>query len=215
MVMLVSEIFDGIQGEGPLQGKPATFIRFSGCNLSCSWCDTKYHKDNPKTASPHDIAIEINHDLVVITGGEPFVQDHDELQHLLQLLGQHTIQFETNGIIPPPDWLGEDIYVSVSPKLWAGFQRKTLRQWASRPRTTFKFVVDLEYDVDDILQIIRSNSILSINPIYLIAEGTDAKVIEATRHISETLLQIGPAAGLDVRVQLRQHIILYGNQRGV
>src|SRR5207245_4988362 len=76
--MLISEIFYSIQGEGELTGVPSVFIRTSGCNLRCNWCDTKYASWNPEGADmPVDVILEkvsaypANH--VVLTGGEPMI----------------------------------------------------------------------------------------------------------------------------------------------
>ncbi len=110
----VNEIFYSIQGEGFHTGKPTVFIRFSGCNLSCSFCDTDH--EHYELLSIKDIIHEINAYAccnVLITGGEPTQQDN--LEELLKALKQNSywISIETNGtgFIPAfVDW------VCVSPK---------------------------------------------------------------------------------------------------
>lgn len=94
------EIFKSISGEGLRQGVPAVFVRFSGCDMNCDYCDTKYHKYDFKMVSIDDI---LENEIVkkskyfVITGGEPFVQHEDifELIYQLSLLGK--LEIETNG----------------------------------------------------------------------------------------------------------------------
>jgi 7-carboxy-7-deazaguanine synthase len=100
--MKINEIFYSIQGEGQFIGRPMAFIRVSGCNLRCSWCDTKYAYDSGLELSIEDIIKKIgkyptNH--VCLTGGEPLIQDESiKLIESLIKLG-YTIYLETNGSI--------------------------------------------------------------------------------------------------------------------
>ncbi len=117
----VVEIFGSIQGEGPYSGLPATFIRLAGCNLQCPNCDTDYtdHKVLHSHSIITQVRLQANH-LVVITGGEPFLQNIGPLVAKLKEHGYH-IQIETNGSVEPSDrcrmWLeGTPFDVVVSPK---------------------------------------------------------------------------------------------------
>ncbi len=111
--MRINEIFYSIQGEGRWAGTPMIFIRFSGCNLRCDFCDTDHREY--KEMSPADILGRINRYYakhVCLTGGEPALQLTDELIEYLHLQGR-TIHVETNGSQPLPagiDW------ITVSPK---------------------------------------------------------------------------------------------------
>lgn len=127
MAYRVKEIFYSLQGEGINAGRPAVFIRFSGCNLSCPFCDTDFRGvDGPgggeyKTASDIVPAMRsclspANRDdtarFTVITGGEPALQADAELVRDLHANGWE-IAIETNGTLPIP---GNIDWITVSPK---------------------------------------------------------------------------------------------------
>jgi len=111
----VNEIFRSIQGEGFWSGRVAVFVRLSGCNLSCHWCDTDHSMKYEMTTE--EIAEEVARhscDYVVLTGGEPMIQlaDNPSLVMELKAAGYY-IAIETNGTIPvacPANWL------TISPK---------------------------------------------------------------------------------------------------
>jgi len=112
--MRINEIFTSIQGEGFFTGVPAVFVRTSGCNLKCSFCDTNH--ESGEEMSIEAILKEVaknNIRHIVITGGEPTLQP--ELPQLVEQLHAkgYFIQIETNGTRPVPtliDW------VTCSPK---------------------------------------------------------------------------------------------------
>jgi len=97
--MKINEIFYSLQGEGTQIGLPTVFIRTSGCNLRCDWCDTKYAWDGGEEYTTQEILAEIsNHPVkrVCITGGEPLIQD-DLLDLIDKLVQISEISIETNG----------------------------------------------------------------------------------------------------------------------
>lgn len=101
--MKVSEIFTSIQGESSYTGMPCTFIRFSGCNLRCSYCDTTYAYEGGNDLSPEQILDETRKagiPLVEITGGEPLlqVQVYGLISRLVH--EEYTVLIETNGSMP-------------------------------------------------------------------------------------------------------------------
>jgi len=101
--MRVKDIFASIQGEGKHIGKPTTFVRLSGCNLRCRWCDTRYAWTGGKEISVDEIVEHIrrmNLPNVCITGGEPMLQEK-ELEKLVGKLkrGGYHITLETNGTL--------------------------------------------------------------------------------------------------------------------
>ena len=109
-------IFSSLQGEGRNVGRPATFIRFSTCNLACAWCDT--HKNEKMQVTSFDILRhlkEFGNKSVIITGGEPTIQpDIDELLLELKAAG-YWLALETNGVVAPSRPELYD-YIAVSPK---------------------------------------------------------------------------------------------------
>ena len=118
-LLQVHSMFLTIQGEGPLAGTPAIFIRLFGCNLQCLMCDTDY-TSNCDTLTIDDVldfVLEngLSVPLVVITGGEPFRQNITPLCVLLLHHG-YAVQVETNGTLPPSDNLPDDVMIVCSPK---------------------------------------------------------------------------------------------------
>ena len=109
----INEIFYSLQGEGAQTGRPAAFVRFSGCNLHCPFCDTDFSQGDDMSGD--DILRQLADyptRYVVLTGGEPALQVDDALIHLLHREG-YTVAIETNGTCRLPhgiDW------VTVSPK---------------------------------------------------------------------------------------------------
>ena len=100
--MKINEIFYSIQGEGKWTGLPNIFIRTSGCNLRCSFCDTKYAYDDGKEMSIDEILSQISKHpckYICITGGEPLLQK--ETSDLIDALikREYKICLETNGSI--------------------------------------------------------------------------------------------------------------------
>ena len=101
--MKVNEIFLSIQGEGMESGLPTIFIRMSGCNLRCSWCDTKYAYYEGKEMELSKIlekCKKFNVKRVCITGGEPLIQKQECIKLTKQLLKEEfNVLIETNGSI--------------------------------------------------------------------------------------------------------------------
>lgn len=119
----INEIFYSIQGEGYWTGTPVVFVRFSGCNLKCPWCDTKYHNEG-KEYTKDELELEVwkvaeGRDLpIIITGGEPTLQLTDEV-----LFRKHHFRaIETNGLLPIPDWID---WVTCSPKTDINFMTES------------------------------------------------------------------------------------------
>ncbi len=113
-MLKVNEIFYSLQGEGRNAGLPAAFIRLSGCDRACSWCDTKDHVFGVDLEEERIVnaVLEYPTRCAVLTGGEPTVQPIDTLFMMLKAAG-FWIAIETNGdnlLTLPFDW------ITVSPK---------------------------------------------------------------------------------------------------
>jgi 7-carboxy-7-deazaguanine synthase len=108
--LAVESHFYTIQGEGPFSGLPALFIRLSGCNLACHFCDTQFEEQADKPKALDDLTAELlsqysynQRAFVVITGGEPMRQNFSRLAAWLYLNGTKIIQVETAGTLWQPD----------------------------------------------------------------------------------------------------------------
>lgn len=142
----INEIFFSAEGEGLRQGEPTIFVRLSGCNLRCSFCDTKYAWEEGRELTVPEILSNIvgiskrwPAGWVSLTGGEPLLQDLRPLARALHKTG-FLIQVETNGTRPlnfPADWL------TVSPKPPAYMVSRDLRKKARE----VKLVVSRELDL--------------------------------------------------------------------
>ena len=223
--MKIAELFYSLQGEGSLLGVPSVFIRSSGCNLRCSWCDTPYTSWTPEGT---ELALEQIVDEVsahparhvVITGGEPMIQPEIvPLSQRLRALGMH-ITIETAGTVFEP--VACDL-MSISPKLAnstpeGGFapqherlrsQPATLERLMARYPYQLKFVVANPADLKEIDALVAA---LHAPPdrVILMPEGTDpARLAERARWLAEICKQEG------FRFSPRLHIDLWGSRRGV
>jgi 7-carboxy-7-deazaguanine synthase len=139
--MRVSEIFHSIQGEGPAMGKPATFIRLAGCNLSCRGCDTRT-KSYEEMSIPTIVKM-IRGRRAIITGGEP-TQQMKELQALINHLHRQDIEIhiESNGTaILAEDTLEMLHFAVISPKRGS---QCDLGYWSKKANVHLKFVLGPE-----------------------------------------------------------------------
>jgi 7-carboxy-7-deazaguanine synthase len=152
-VLQVLDRFESIQGEGINVGRYCTFIRLRGCNLECSWCDTKESWGMNSTASMCeclygvDIALAIGTQFVVITGGEPLIYNIDELVKCL-IVRNIQIAIETNGTIEPSELVRDVCWISCAPKLDADYRCIDADE--------YKIVVDDNID-EDVLPAILEN----------------------------------------------------------
>ena len=140
--MKVNEIFYSLQGEGYHSGTPAVFVRFSGCNLQCPFCDTQHSSGTEMTED--DIAAAVGGypaRMVVVTGGEPALQLTSSLVDKLHLLGKY-VAVETNGTRPLPenvDW------ITLSPKdMWLGENARPVLARADELKLLFEEGLSVE-----------------------------------------------------------------------
>jgi 7-carboxy-7-deazaguanine synthase len=228
--MRIAEIFHSIQGEGLLAGVPSIFIRTSGCNLRCHWCDTPYASWKPEgpEMSIEEILkklTEWNCDHVVLTGGEPMIApDLPELATVLKKQKKH-ITIETAGTIFP-NGIPCDL-TSLSPKLsnstpsperdpaWAKkheatrLQPEVITEWIRKYPFQLKFVVSSELDLAEIKHLLSRLPPVPFHQILLMPEGIDSKTL-ASR--SPWLVEICKREGF--RFCPRLQIELFGHTRG-
>lgn len=146
--LLVTSMFYTIQGEGPYAGRPAYFLRLSGCNLACSFCDTYFDEGTVMTFTDirskiyRDLAeleLSVSDTLLVITGGEPTIQTN--LWGFLEDTPMSS-QIETNGMHPiPHDYEG---YIVCSPKCVKGKYIPPHHTLLAQRNLAFKFVVSAD-----------------------------------------------------------------------
>jgi len=223
--MKIAEVFYSIQGEGGLVGVPSVFVRTSGCNLRCAWCDTPYTSWNPEgtdMALDEILARVAEHPArnVVVTGGEPMIAPGIvDLTEALKKLGLH-ITIETAGTVFAP--VACDL-MSISPKLsnstpsgqWAAqherlrIQQNILHRLISSFEYQLKFVVRSPEDIAEILCLIGEIG-AAREQVVLMPEGTERELL---RERSLWLVELAKAHGF--RFTPRLHVELWGNRRGV
>jgi len=103
--MQITEIYKSIQGESTYAGLPCVFVRLTGCNLRCSWCDSEYTFSGGHRMTAEEIVEEVEHlshsGLVEITGGEPMLQEREVIPLMQRLLDDgYTVLLETSGERP-------------------------------------------------------------------------------------------------------------------
>jgi 7-carboxy-7-deazaguanine synthase len=229
--MLISEIFYSLQGEGELAGVPSVFVRTSGCNLRCNWCDTPYASWRPEgeamTVTEIMAAVQrhpARH--VVLTGGEPMIAPGlHELAAVLKGSGYH-ITIETAATVPP-EGIACDL-ASLSPKLmnsapdarlddaWRRkhealrWQPEVVRAWLDHTAYQLKFVVAQPADVAEVEELVAGLGChVPPEKVLLMPEGT---TVESLRTRCGWLGEICKARGF--RYAPRLQIELYGNKRG-
>ena len=237
--MKIVEIFKSIQGEGPYIGKEMIFVRLAGCNLTCSWCDTKYSWDGneaeemtPTEAMMKIVGLRCN--TVCFTGGEPLVQQQ-ELSYLIRLLSEHPKQFEThietNGTIIPENYCKTIHKWSISPKD-GGYPEvvnsiiRSLYNKSVEQEVWIKFVVSSSADVQGIntfMMYVNHDVEVVVQPERYAASQTfydncqpKYEMTTYLKHLKEiTEWCHGHLDGLDWRVLPQLHYLLWGDKTGV
>lgn len=237
------EIFYSIQGEGKNLGQPSIFVRTSLCNLHCIWCDTDYTWNWAGTRFAHvkdgqpgygkfdkqaciaemsvaEVAQAVQQypcKNVILTGGEPMLQQ-PALAELMAALGEaYWFEVETNGtLLPDPEFEARIHQYNVSPKLANSNNPQKLRERAKAyryfvgsPKAHFKFVVAKPPDLAEVLGLIARYRIPP-DKVYLMPEGTnEASLAEKQAWLIEACKQHG------FWFTSRLHVLVYGNKRGV
>lgn len=230
----VSETFVSLQGEGKLTGVKSWFLRTSGCNLRCAWCDTPYASWNPEGTrrTLADLITEAKHSgarHAVLTGGEPMLfAALIPLTHALRDAGIH-VTIETAGTLAPSPLPHADLW-SISPKLVHSTPRNDPRDpsgtWADRHEKRrlnlqslrallnapgdhqLKFVVSGPGDLPEIDALLAQLTGWTPPDILLMPEGVTTPGPARRRAVTDLCLKRG------FRYCPRLHIELFGNTRG-
>ena len=240
------EIFSSIQGEGASLGVPSVFVRASLCNLHCVWCDTDYtwnwegtpfphlrdaepgYRKYQKTKqllelSPHDVAELVQRFAprnVVLTGGEPLLQQEDFLEVVRSLRAkdpQYRFEVETNAtLLPAAEFSAEIAQFNVSPKLTNSEQPVGLREkpevltwFARQPGAFFKFVCSSGADLSEVRTLVERYQIPAGRVFLMPQETTEADLNARAKWLIEECQRHG------FRYGDRLHIRLWGSRRGV
>jgi len=215
----ISEVFLSLQGEGPSAGTPAHFLRLQGCDVGCSWCDTKYswEASGGRAAGLDDAWKEAealgSSRMLVVTGGEPL--QHPGIGAVLEAaLGRWpVVEVETSGIAPPP-LSHPRLFYNVSPKLSSATPRwretwAHTGAWIAEPRATFKIVVADDDDLDRFMSWQREYGVpaerIMLMPEAMTAEVLRERQVWLAAHCVHRGLRMSP----------RLHVSLWGARRGV
>lgn len=232
--LLVSEVFGPtVQGEGPSCGQRAGFVRLGGCNLDCgrgpgaTWaCDTPYTWDwtrfDPRvelrTVTVPELVEQLEEmavDLVVLTGGEPLLQQR-RLVGLLDSCAERgwRVEVETNGTIGPLPEVAAGVHrFNVSPKLTGSgveavraLRPEPLAELVRSERAIFKFVVAAPEELVELAGVVERHALA---PVWVMPAGTTAEeVLDGGRRLAGEVLARG------WHLSPRLHVLLWGDERG-
>lgn len=228
----ISELFHSIQGEGKLVGVPSVFVRASGCNLRCDWCDTPYASWEPEGEEVavgeivrRVLAFEARH--VVLTGGEPMIMP--EIGELTRALKERRREVHVTIETAATVWKPVEVdLASLSPKLanstpWEReggrfaqaheknrINLEVIQRFIDEsPDFQLKFVVSGEADLTEIETILSRLQKWRPSDVLLMPEGIDAATLrDRAGWISDVCKRTG------FRYSPRLHVELYGNKRG-
>ena len=225
--MKISEIFESIQGEGNNAGKPAVFLRTAECNLKCVWCDTKYTwdwKNYDYSKEVNEISIkEVRQSLeqfrvrhLVITGGEPLMQQDDLAELLTFLKPKFYVEVETNGTILPNNALSVLVdQWNVSPKtknsgnpLEMCEDNECYTFFSKKKNCYFKYVVESEEDLIEINQLISKYNLEKERVLLMTQAITKEEILEKEKNV----FTISKKNNLGFSPRL--HVMKWGSQRG-
>lgn len=226
--LFVSEIFESVQGEGVSLGLPSVFLRLSHCNLRCTWCDTKYtwdwqHYDVRKEV--HECSLSqvanairaLQPRNLVVTGGEPLLQQAAVANLLPRLGSEWTTEVETAGTVSPTASLKAAITQwNVSPKLANSgnplekrLRTEAFEVFSSLSNAYFKFVIASSADLSEVSDLVTRFNIPP-NRVMLMPEATHTEQLNV---LSRTLVDLCIQRGY--RLGYRLHVALWGQKRGV
>jgi 7-carboxy-7-deazaguanine synthase len=225
VIVRLVEVFESIQGEGRFAGTPSVFVRLTGCNLRCWFCDTSYTSWNPEgihrawqNVADQVLAFDCEH--VVITGGEPLLQpDVVPLTRCLANAGRF-VTVETAGTVYRP--VVADL-MSISPKLansdpasgsWVERHsrirdnRAVVVRLLSEFESQLKFVIDRPADVEEVEEYLRALPVVHPDQVWFMPQATTAAELdEKSAWVERAAIERG------FRLSPRLHIEYFGNVR--
>ena len=216
----VSEIFDSAQGEGMLIGVPHTFVRLSGCNLSCRWCDTKYAQEmKGKDMAVSEVAGRATREHVCVTGGEPLMQDVAGLIKALFERGKK-VTVETNCTIYKEDLDNFVFLYSVSPKLPGSgevYREDVLTSYLKLDNVQIKFVISDDKDFIEALNIVKKYADFVRDRVIFQPDGMCGlrEYQKRLAWLAERVLGSPDVLDVNVRVLPQLHKVAWGSKRGV
>lgn len=224
--MLISEIFESIQGEGPWAGTKSLFIRTAGCNLRCRFCDTPYTSWQPE-GEPQSVdellqrVSESTAEHVVLTGGEPMlVPEMRELSRGCQARSR-TVTIETAGTVD------QEVHcdlMAISPKLsnsvpmdavWRSRHERTrhrpdvIRALWARHNAILKFVIDTADDLAEVGEYLKEFPTIQPGSVWLMPQATDREQLLE----KQDWIRIA-AENAGFQYSSRLHIERFGSRRG-
>lgn len=216
--MKVVEKFTSINGEGTRAGELAVFVRFKGCNLRCSYCDTmwaneadcSYEEETPEEIINYVLAAGIRN--VTLTGGEPLLQkDIRELIHLLLQAGLR-VEIETNGAVRLSEFCEERPIFTMDYKLpSSGCEEHMIAENMEllEINDTVKFVCGSQEDLVKALEVIQTYDLTSRCHVYFSPVFGSIEPVQMVEFMLEHQLN-------DVRLQIQMHKVIWDpNERGV
>lgn len=223
--MKINEMFYSLSGEGTSMGVPTIFVRLSGCNLDCTYCDTQYAQECKEDLSVAEIMLRLQLNPiapVLITGGEPLVQA-DEVGNLVFATGRRRTEIETNGSIDPPkSWFRDvdcwsvDVKCPSSGSSYGSFRAKWLKKL--RKKDQIKFVVGTQADLDFVRGFLNGTTLkptVLISPMAGILLNKKEGVIEEYWN-REWLQECAEfCKEQNARMSLQLHKVIYGDKKGV
>jgi len=223
----VSEIFESLQGEGVSTGAPCIFVRLAQCNLHCTWCDTKYtwdfdrfrYEDEVHEQSVAEVAQLVNaapSRRLVLTGGEPLLQQRALQEFFARLAPDIAVEVETNGtIMPEPAALSRVNQWNVSAKLASAgdpeafrIRPEVLAVFRDTDRAYLKLVVNGEADFAEADALVARLA-WPANRVCLMPEATDREQLRA-----RSFAVAEAARARSYRFSSRLHLELWGGRRG-
>lgn len=210
----VSEIFDSIEGEGKRTGIMSIFVRLTGCNLRCSYCDTKYALVMGKEAikmTEDELVNKVKEypwKNITITGGEPLLHC---LNDLLLKLPEYDINIETNGATPLLSHRPQNVFYTMDWKCPTSGENKKMLYENLKLLTKYdvlKFVVGNQEDLDEMKRVI--SLFKDVSPLFYVSPVFNKiNPVDIVDYVKKNKLK-------NVYIQIQLHKVIWNpNQRGV